>query len=60
MQTFQIRKVFFKTDNDKVLRSLKFRFADDEGKTVLETPIYGEEGRLFEFKIDNIEKIRFT
>ena len=61
MQTFQIRNIEFKNDGDKVLRSLKFTFADDDDHTVMETPTYGEEGsKLVSFKISDIEKIRFS
>lgn len=60
MQTFQIRTIEFKHDSDKTLRSLRFTFADDQGNTVIKTPTYGEQGKLFSFAIDNLEKIRFT
>ena len=54
MQTFQIRTIEFKHDSDKTLRSLRFTFADDKGNTVIKTPTYGEQGKLFSFAIDNL------
>ena len=41
MKTFQLRKIEFKTDDDKTLRSLRFTFSDDDENTVIQTPLYG-------------------